>query len=178
MSTTSDTNVILNGIETLALNGAQTIYVRDSSGMFSKMCLDISNGGTGANTKEGARTAPGLAAIKIGSGQIRNVLGATFSWEAYSERDFVSVVYQRVSGYISSDDKIKEKDFFSDIVIPAGYRPASKVFDAVFCSVGLVPYTETAIIDKSGRVGLNISSSGALHFYGGFDEACVRFKVA
>lgn len=61
MSTTSETNVILNGIETLALTGAQTIYVRDSTGAFSKLCLDISNGGTGANTAAGALSALGAA---------------------------------------------------------------------------------------------------------------------
>ena len=61
MSTTSETNVILNGIETLALTGAQTIYVRDSTGAFSKLCLDISNGGTGATTAAGALTALGAA---------------------------------------------------------------------------------------------------------------------
>ena len=61
MSTTSETNVILNGIETLALTGAQTIYVRDSTGTFSKLCLDISNGGTGATTAAGALTALGAA---------------------------------------------------------------------------------------------------------------------
>ena len=61
MSTTSDTNVILNGIETLALTGAQTIYVRDSTGAFSKLCLDISNGGTGATTAAGALSALGAA---------------------------------------------------------------------------------------------------------------------
>lgn len=61
MSTTSETNVILNGIETLALTGAQTIYVRDSTGAFSKLCLDISNGGTGATTAAGALSALGAA---------------------------------------------------------------------------------------------------------------------
>ena len=61
MSTTSETNVILNGIETLALTGAQTIYVRDSTGTFSKLCLDISNGGTGATTAAGALSALGAA---------------------------------------------------------------------------------------------------------------------
>ena len=61
MSTTSETNVILNGIETLALTGAQTIYIRDSTGAFSKLCLDISNGGTGATTAAGALTALGAA---------------------------------------------------------------------------------------------------------------------
>lgn len=61
MSTTSETNVILNGIETLALTGAQTIYVRDSTGAFSKLCLDISNGGTGAVTAAGALSALGAA---------------------------------------------------------------------------------------------------------------------
>lgn len=61
MSTTSETNVILNGIETLALTGAQTIYVRDSAGAFSKLCLDISNGGTGATTAAGALSALGAA---------------------------------------------------------------------------------------------------------------------
>lgn len=55
------TNVVLNDIATLALSGAQTIYVRDSTGAFSKICLDISNGGTGATTAAAARTALGAA---------------------------------------------------------------------------------------------------------------------
>lgn len=55
------TNVVLNDIATLALSGAQTIYVRDSTGAFSKICLDISNGGTGATTAAGALSALGAA---------------------------------------------------------------------------------------------------------------------
>ena len=76
MSTTSETNVILNGIETLALTGAQTIYVRDSTGAFSKLCLDISNGGTGATTAAGALSALG-AASQTDLNSLRNSVNKT-----------------------------------------------------------------------------------------------------
>jgi hypothetical protein len=152
------------------------------NGVLRKVKSAIAKGSTISGSNSTATTVTGeLAAKKIASGTI-SALGATFSWEAYSEpgfvTGFVSIVYKRVSGYLSSDGKVNEQTFFSSVSLPAGYRPASKVHDTVSCSVSLTPYTETAVIDTSGRVGLSISSSGALYEYGGFDEACARFKIA
>lgn len=146
-------------------------------GVLRKVTASITKGSTISDSNSTATTVTGeLAAKKIASGTI-SALGATFSYDAYSESDFVSIVYKRVSGYLSSDGKVGEQNFFSSVLLPAGYRPASKVFDTVYCSVSSTPYTETAVIDASGRVGIEISSSGALGVYGGFDEACARFKV-
>ena len=146
-------------------------------GVLRKVMASIEKGSTISDSNSTSTTVTGeLAAKKIASGTI-SALGATFSWDAYSESDFVSIVFKRVSGYLSSDGKVDEQDFFSSVLLPAGYRPASKVYNTVYCSVSYIPYTETAIIDASGRVGIRISSSGAFSLYGGFDEACARFKV-
>lgn len=147
------------------------------NGVLRKVTAAIEKGATISDSNSTATTVTGeLSAKKIASGTI-SALGATFSWEAYSELGFVNIVYKRVSGYFTSTDKIKEKEFYSSTLLPAGYRPASKVFTVVYCSVSATMYTETAIIDASGRVGLQISSSGALELYGGFDESGTRFKV-
>lgn len=89
MSATSDTNVIFNGIETLALSGAQTIYVRDSTGAFSKLCLDISNGGTGATTAAGARTALG-AASQTDLNSLRNSVNQILPLQEVSDMNDVT----------------------------------------------------------------------------------------
>ena len=146
-------------------------------GVLRKVMASNEKGSTISDSNSTSTTVTGeLAAKKIASGTI-SALGATFSWDAYSESDFVSIVFKRVSGYLSSDGKVDERQFFSSVLLPAGYRPASEVCNTVYCSVSIIPYTETAIIDASGRVGIEISSSGALDSYGGFDEACARFKV-
>ena len=100
MSTTSETNVILNGIETLALTGAQTIYVRDSTGTFSKLCLDISNGGTGATTAAGALTALG-AASQTDLNSLRDSVNRTVK--------FGYGVYQSTVGFFLND---KQQPYF------------------------------------------------------------------
>lgn len=52
---------ILLDVATFALSGTQTIYVSNGDGTFSPIILDIINGGTGANSAAGARTALGAA---------------------------------------------------------------------------------------------------------------------
>lgn len=52
---------ILLDVATFALSGTQTIYVSNGDGTFSPIILDIVNGGTGANSAAGARTALGAA---------------------------------------------------------------------------------------------------------------------
>lgn len=52
---------ILLDVSTFALSGTQTIYVSNGDGTFSPIILDIVNGGTGANSAAGARTALGAA---------------------------------------------------------------------------------------------------------------------
>lgn len=52
---------ILLDVATFALSGTQTIYVSNGDGTFSPLLLDIINGGTGANSAAGARTALGAA---------------------------------------------------------------------------------------------------------------------
>lgn len=53
-------NALLD-ISTLALSGAQELYLRDTDNVFKKLLLDISCGGTGATTAAAARTALGAA---------------------------------------------------------------------------------------------------------------------
>ena len=102
MSTTSETNVILNGIETLALTGAQTIYIRDSTGTFSKLCLDISNGGTGATTAAGALTALG-AASQTDLNSLRDSVNNTGVWSGLNRCTILGQPqYRRINFYFNN----------------------------------------------------------------------------
>ena len=147
-------------------------------GVLRKVTASIAKGATINDSNSTATTVTKeLAPKKIASGNI-SVLGATFSYDAYSEPGFVSIVYKRVNGYMLSTDKVNEEKYYSSVLLPSGYRPQSRVRISAYCSVCVTPYTETAIIEESGKVGLEISSAGAIESYGGFEMTCVRFKTA
>ena len=136
MSTTSETNVILNGIETLALTGAQTIYIRDSTGAFSKLCLDISNGGTGATTAAGALSALGAASAS----DLNSLRDSVSQKVAYGNHVVYAEILDGIEnpGHYAINFNLQNGDFIS-----FGFDLAIGVSLYVKDSTGATSYKET-----------------------------------
>ena len=80
---------ILLDVSTFALSGTQTIYVSNGDGTFSPIILDIINGGTGANSAAGARTALG-AASQADLDSLRDSVSSLFEFGIYNRGELQS----------------------------------------------------------------------------------------